>query len=168
MKKGPAILILVGLALLAFLYFSPVTPSSPKSGTTEESGSHSESASEGLTPDQRVDEAVMKLESGELPPMQAILQIRAVADEHPENVKANFTLGLMSLQTSQYEKAIGRFEKVLEQQPQNTDAHRLLARAHLNLGDSARASESLQRAYETAVPEQKQEIDQQLKELRVN
>ena len=75
----------------------------------------------------------------------------------------------MSIQTGQFDKAVGRFEKVLELEPQNTDAHRFLAQAYMNSGDSARARESLEKAYETATdPDQKQQIDQELKELRAN
>ena len=170
MKKGPVLLILVGLALLAFLYFLPVTPSGSTQATAdEETATTPAQDSEELSPDEKVDEALRKLQSGELPPMQAILQIRSVADEYPENVKANFTLGVMSIQTGQFDKAVGRFEKVLELEPQNTDAHRFLAQAYMNSGDSARARESLEKAYETATdPDQKQQIDQELKELRAN
>mgnify|MGYP000297745364 CR=1 FL=1 len=167
MKKGPAILVLVGLALLSFLYFLPVTPPE-NSGLKPEANTEATSDDDALSPDEKVEVALQKLQSGELPPMQAILQIRAVADEHPENVKANFTLGVMSIQTGQYDKAIGRFEKVLEQEPENSEAHRLMATAALQLGDTTHAVEHLEKAGETVTPEMQAGIEQQLKELRVN
>ncbi len=141
MKKGPIILVVLGLGLLALLYFAPVTPSS--GGVQEEETSvEGETEQAELTPDQRVDDAIQKLESGEVPPMQSILKIRAVAEEFPDNVKANFTLGLMSIQTGQFEKAVNRFKSVLRVQPNNTDAMQFMASSQLRLGDTISAKEN--------------------------
>ena len=96
--------------------------------------------------DSLVDEALRQLESGELPPMQAVLSIRDISDRFPENIKANFTLGVMSMQTGQFEKAEDRFSKVLNQDDQNLDAHLLFARAKLFGGDTNSALNSLESA----------------------
>lgn len=141
MKIGPIILILLGLGLVTFLYLSPVVPAGEEKASSIEEVTH-----KGLSPEQRVDEAIRQLESGELPPMQAILKIRDVANEYPKNVKANFTLGLMSMQTGQYEKAVGRFETVLQVQTENVDAMQFLAQAYLNLGDTNTAKENYSKA----------------------
>ena len=112
MKKGPVILVITGLALTAALVFSPVTPevenavANPNEAKAEDHDhadhDHTHEGNDHLSAvDQQVDSLLLKLQSGELPPMQAVMQIRDIAEEHPENLKAQFTLGLMSMQTGQ-------------------------------------------------------------------
>ncbi len=148
MKKGLVILILSGIALLAFLYFSPVSPSASDSAATASTEETEEQTEDNLSPEQQVDEALRLMQSGELPPMQAILKIRDVAENYPGNVKANLTLGNFSMQTAQFDKAIERFTTVLEQQPENGIVHRLLAEAYLRNGDTAKAQQSFDKALE--------------------
>lgn len=133
------------MLLLAFLYMSPVTPAE-ETAVTETSVATEESNTETANPDALVDEALRQLQTGEVPPMQGILKIREVAEKYPGNVKANFTLGMLSMQTGQYIKAVGRFETVLETQPENADAWRMLAEAQLNVGDTTTAKESFAKA----------------------
>ncbi|MBX7241232.1 MAG: tetratricopeptide repeat protein [Bacteroidia bacterium] len=54
--------------------------------------------------------------------MRGILTIRKVTEINPENVEAQFQLGLRSLQTGQYEKAEARFAKVVSIEPENWEA----------------------------------------------
>lgn len=53
-------------------------------------------------------------------PMQGIFMLRDVADKNPNHVLAQHNLGILSMQTGQFEKAVKRFEKVLTLKPQNT------------------------------------------------
>lgn len=53
-------------------------------------------------------------------PMQGIFMLRDVADKNPTHVLAQHNLGILSMQTGQYEKAVKRFEKVLSLNPDNT------------------------------------------------
>jgi len=108
---------------------------------------HSETNSYSVA-DSLVQDALNKMQSGELPPMQAVLAIRDISERFPENIMANFTLGLMSMQTAQYEKAIDRFQKVLDQDEQYADAHLLLARARAAYGDTSQALDGLNHALE--------------------
>jgi len=125
---------------------SPVTPAA-EATVPETSVESNEVATEAAeNPDAMVDEALRQLQTGEVPPMQGILKIREVAEKYPGNVKANFTLGMLSMQTGQYAKAVGRFETVLEAQPENADAWRLLAESQLQIGDTVNAKESLAKA----------------------
>lgn len=132
-------------------------PRSPQSTVIEDEHEHGTTEHE-TTPelqetyslaDSLVDDALQKMQSGALPPMQAVLSIRDIAERFPENIKANFTLGLMSMQTAQFDKALERFQTVLEQDPLNGDAHLLLARARVALGDTSAATEGLNHALET-------------------
>lgn len=133
------------MLLLAFLYMSPVAP--PQEATVPEAPvANEEVNTEAVDPDALVDEALRQLQTGEVPPMQGILKIREVAEKYPGNVKANFTLGMLSMQTGQYIKAVARFETVLETQPEYAQAWRMLAEAQLNVGDTTSAKESFTKA----------------------
>lgn len=144
MKKGIFILAFLGVVLVAFFYMSPVTPSSATQDNEAEVAD--ETTQEQLSPEEQVDEALRQLNSGELPPMQAVLKIRDVAEKYPGNVKANFTLGEFSMQTGQYDKAVGRFETVVEQQPEYGQAWKLLSEAQLKSGDTTQAQQSFEKA----------------------
>ncbi len=175
MKTGPAILTLAGILIVAALMFMPRSPQ-----TEEVTSEHNHGEAEHETAastlentyslaDSLVDDALEKMQSGALPPMQAVLSIRDISERFPENVKANFTLGLMSMQTSQFEKALDRFNKVLAQDPNNGDAHLLLARAQLALGDSTAAIEGLNHALETLSNEEtKNAIREELASINNN
>lgn len=167
MRKGPAILIVIGLGLLAFLYFSPVTPSSQPSQEEEVQEDVPPQNDQQASVDQQVDEALEQLQSGTVPPMQAILKIRELADAHPENVKANFTLGSLSMQTAQYDKAVSRFEKVLKVEPDNASALQLRAKAFSFTGDTTAAIEDYQKALLLVTEEsQKESINRELQSLK--
>jgi len=163
MKKGPAITVVFGLVLLAFLYFSPVVPKA-ETPVVEAEAKEEISQSE-PTPDEIVEQALEELRSGTTPPMQAILKIRKVAEDYPGNVKANFTLGLLSMQTAQYDKAITRFLTVTENSPDDVDAHRLLAQAYLNSGDTTTAMNTYKKALNMAEGATKTEIEEEIKNL---
>lgn len=149
MKKGPAILILLAILISGALYLMPTSASQADNSELEaEQEEHDHSSDQGFVSqaDSLVDDALRKLESGELPPMQAVMTIADVAKKFPENVKANFTLGVMSMQTGQYSKALDRFKTVIEQDPQNGDAYLLYARSQMFLGDSTAAKSVLEEA----------------------
>lgn len=144
MKKGHVILILIGLALLAFLYFSPVTPSSTDSD--EAVVDQAITSPDDMDPDLRVDEALGELQDGSVPPMQAIMKIRAVAEEHPNNQKAQLTLGLLSLQTAQFSNAVIRFSNLIALDSLNGESWRFLAEAKLGSGDTVEARNDFEKA----------------------
>lgn len=144
MKKGLVILVLLGLALLAFLYFSPVTPSS--ADAVEETADETSAIPETIGPDMLVDEALSELQDGTAPPMQAIMKIRKVAEEHPENQKAQLTLGLLSLQTSQYANAVNRFSNLVALDSLNGESWKFLAEAKLGSGDTVQARNDFEKA----------------------
>jgi cytochrome c-type biogenesis protein CcmH/NrfG len=164
LKKGLVILVFLGVVLAAFVYMSPVTPevTTPEA---EEETHHTEDTQE-ISPEQQVDEALRQLTNGEIPPMQGILKIRDVADKYPGNVKANFTLGTLSMQTGQYDKAIERFQTVLEKQPENGQVWKLLAQAHLGAGDTTQAKQSFDKALDLVDETTANAFREELKELK--
>tara|TARA_B000000460_G_C21171443_1_gene245635 strand:- start:16 stop:465 length:450 start_codon:yes stop_codon:yes gene_type:complete len=140
MKKGPAILVLSGLAILIALSCALVTPKEDTGATDTDL-----TQDEAHDPDAEIDKALSQLQSGEVAPMQAVLTIRNIAEEHPENLKAQYTLGMLSIQSGQYDKAIGRFEKVLQIDSTQADAYSFLAQAYTQLGDTASANNIMKR-----------------------
>lgn len=85
-----------------------------------------------------------------VPPMQGILLLRKVGDEHPENVSAQLNLGRLSMESGQIEKALPRLEAVialpLATRQDKLEAHYLLADAQRRLGNSSAAIEQLEKA----------------------
>jgi Tfp pilus assembly protein PilF len=158
LKKGPIIIVSIGVVITLLLWFSPVTPGGTETASDADKASTGQSVADSL-----VEDALQKMESGALPPMQAVLTIRDIAERFPDNVKANFTLGVMSLQTNQLDKAIQRFQKVIESDNEHMEARRLLANTYLNAGDTATALSSIEKAIEIAPSEETIKAFEQLK-----
>lgn len=76
--------------------------------------------------------------------MQGIMTIRKVLDINPDNVEASFQLGVFSVQTGQFDKAVQRFEKVISLDPENYPALYELARSQYQLGNVDSARQHLQ------------------------
>ncbi len=123
-KTGPIILISVGVLLTVLLYLAPRT--ALKETTPE--------VTQTSSVDELIDEAIEKVRGDA--PMEGIMSLRQIAEEHPNNPKAQFYLGLFSIQSGQYEKAVERFRKVVELDPNNVDAYRFLGDSHRSLGDT--------------------------------
>jgi tetratricopeptide (TPR) repeat protein len=72
-------------------------------------------------------------------PMQGIMMIREVAERDPENMYAQFMLGLGGMISGQFDKAIDRLLKVVHHQPNNVEAILMLAEAYERQNDKANA-----------------------------
>lgn len=138
MKKGPIITVLVFGLLSAGLYFSPITPS----GVNEEKTAE-ELQKEDL--DNKVEEAVLMIQTAEGAPMAGIAKLKEVLEVDPNHVEANFWLGEFSLTTGQFQKAVPRFEKILEVQPYNADVVKRLATTFAQLQENEKAKNVLQK-----------------------
>lgn len=167
MKSGTIIVILAGIGIVVLLLLIPRSPSG--TATEGEADIQPQSQTEQETSqDDKLDDILRKMESGELPPMQAVLQIRDFAEAHPENVRAQFTLGLMSMQTGQYEKAVERFDKVVTLDADYGEAYLMKARAHLALKDTAQARSNFNEALNRADEETRTSIEKELDQLELN
>lgn len=71
--------------------------------------------------------------------MQGVQLLLGITREKPDDVPANLMLGKLSVQSGQFDKAIGRFETVLKVQPKNREALYFLAEAYKGKGDKAKA-----------------------------
>ena len=60
-------------------------------------------------------------------------------EEDPYNEEALVNLGILSIQSGQFNKAIERFEKLLKNHPENIQAEFYLALSFMNNGQKAKA-----------------------------
>jgi tetratricopeptide (TPR) repeat protein len=81
-------------------------------------------------------------------PMQGIGILKAVLKDDPKNETAIYQLGVLSLQSSQYEKALDRFKELVKVNPSNANAHYYMGVAYDNLGKNEEAIKALEKAKE--------------------
>jgi tetratricopeptide (TPR) repeat protein len=83
-------------------------------------------------------------------PMQGILKLRDLAGKHPENMFVAYQLGVLSFQSGQYDKAIGRFQTVTEKDPGNVNAWFFLAQSLQQTGKKAEALQAVEKGMKLA------------------
>jgi len=100
-------------------------------------------------------------------PMEGILKIRAIAEKNPNNVFAQFMLGFGGMVSGQNDKAIERFLKVTEIDPQNSEAIFLLAELYERGGDKKKAVEWYEKGKKYVEnPELMKALDEKIKTLK--
>lgn len=77
-------------------------------------------------------------------PMKGILMLLELNKQYPENTQVLLQLGRLALGTNQYDKAVERLTKVLQLQPENKEAHCLLADVYTRMGDQQKANEEIE------------------------
>lgn len=73
-------------------------------------------------------------------------ELNRTVDLAPQNWKAQLDLGNVLLAAKEYGEAEGKAKLVLEAEPQNVDAHTLLAKVMAALGDSRGSLDEMQQA----------------------
>jgi tetratricopeptide (TPR) repeat protein len=100
-------------------------------------------------------------------PMRGVMLLRGITEKNPDDVSANMLLGRMSIQSGQYDKAVKRFETVLNKEPGNSEAVYFLAQSYEGLGNKAKAIELLKKCKELVnKPDFSREIDQHINSLK--
>src|SRR5690554_5198866 len=130
-KVGPIIAIVVAGGLVVALSTSPRTAIAPEEDS-EMSQMDTSTASHSDI-DAAIQAAVEKINSGA--PMEGIMEIREIAETHPNDPRPQFYLGMFSIQSGQFDKAVARFERVLELDPNAVDAYRWLGESYASMGD---------------------------------
>lgn len=98
-------------------------------------------------------------------PMQGIQLLREVVQVDPENVNANLNLGLFSMKSGQYDKAVSRFETVVKKSP-SAENYAMLAESYEQSGDKENAIKALKKAKEYIIdPQILQGVDDYIKKL---
>lgn len=102
-------------------------------------------------------------------PMQGILKLRALAEEHPENEFVQYNMGILSYQSQQYDKAESRFAKVVAINPKSVNGYFYLALSQKELGKKSEAIKNFKKAAELDKSEEIQtSVKEQLAELQNN
>ena len=102
-------------------------------------------------------------------PMQGIMLLREVLAADPDNQEAMYQLGILSMQSNQYDKAAGRFEQILAKHPDNTQARFYLGLAYKELGRADQARQELERVRNTDPdPAVQATVKDYLAELKTN
>lgn len=99
-------------------------------------------------------------------PMTGILMLREVLDKDPENEDALFNLGVLSMQTRQFNKAAERFEKLVAINSDNMQARFYLGVCYTEMKEKKKAREQFEWVKKiTSDPEVINTVDEYLKEL---
>lgn len=72
-------------------------------------------------------------------PMQGITMLREVLTEDPKNEFALFNMGMLSIQSSQYTRAVDYLQRLIEVNPNHLQGQLLLGVAYMNSGDKTKA-----------------------------
>jgi tetratricopeptide (TPR) repeat protein len=99
-------------------------------------------------------------------PMEGIQLLLGVVKEDPKNVKANLNLGLFSMKSGQFDKAVDRFKTVIAVKP-DAEAWFYLASSYENQGMVDEAISAYQKCKDLAAdPSLGQFVDRKIKELK--
>ena len=72
-------------------------------------------------------------------PMRGIAMLREILDQDPQNEAAIYNMGLLSLQSGQYDKAAERFEQLIRINAQNIQGQFYLGLSYYELGERDKA-----------------------------
>jgi len=128
-KRSPFIAIVLGLVLALYIYSSSVRPKRPP-------------IKKELSVTEQIQEALSNIQDADNPQsqMKGILQMRSLSEKYPKNADLQWNMGLFSIQSGQYEKAVARFEKVINIDAKRLDAYMQLAMSYLALQDTSAAT----------------------------
>lgn len=100
-------------------------------------------------------------------PMQGILMLREVLTVDAKNETALFNLGMLSVQSGQYENAIERLNVLVGINPQHIQAQLLLGVAYMQTGNNAKAKSQFEKVKDMDKdPAVQATVDSYLKDLK--
>ena len=155
MKRSPLIAIILGLVLALYVYISSVRPNRP-------------SLKKELSITEQIQVALSNIQDADNPQsqMKGILQMRSLSEKYPENADLQWNMGLFSIQSGQYEKAVARFEKVINIDAQRLDAYVQLAMSYIELKDTIAATNVLISLIDKSVGDTKKNAEEMLEKLK--
>jgi Flp pilus assembly protein TadD len=96
-----------------------------------------------------------------------VVILREIIKADPKNKEALYSLGLMSIQSNQLDKAVGRFEEILKYYPDDAGAHFYLGICYQNLEQKQKARDYFLKAKALNKDAAFQaSVDEYLKELK--
>lgn len=104
---------------------------------------------------------------GSSAPMQGISLLREVLAENPKNEPALFNMGMLSVQSGQFKKAVEWLTKLAEVNPNNIEGQMLLGVALAGFGDKEKARAQYEHTKSLSNdPAVQQQLDQYIKDLK--
>ena len=133
-KKSPLVAIILALTLGLYIYTSSVNPKIPME------------QKQTLTLSEQIKEASLKIKNADSPEaqMRGILQLRNLSEKYPENPDLHWLMGMFSIQSSQFQKAIERFKNVIKLDSTRKEANIQLAVSYIAIDDTINARSVLQ------------------------
>ena len=101
-------------------------------------------------------------------PMQGIMLLREVVAKNPNHEMAQFNLGILSVKSQQYDKAVERFQHVLEINSANKEARFMLARTYSAMGNKEQALKNLKMIRETEDSRLNEEVNNLINQINNN
>jgi Flp pilus assembly protein TadD len=99
--------------------------------------------------------------------MQGITMLREVLKDDPKNESAMFNLGMLSIQSGQYERAVERLKELIEINPNHVQGQLLLGIAYMNLKDNRSAREQFEKVKKmNSDPAVQATVDSYIKDLK--
>lgn len=98
-------------------------------------------------------------------PMKGIMLLREVVTENPDHEMAQYNLGMLSVKSGQLDKAVERFNKVLEINPGRVEVNFYLGQVYLQQGDTAKAITTLE-AFIRKAPYDVSDVIKMVEELK--
>lgn len=117
------------MAIGAAIYFAPRSPKAPEEAELIDSVGTS-TTPEYASLDEKVEAAVTIIRASSGAPMAGIQMLREVIVEDPNHLAAHYFLGEFSVMSGQYDKAIERFQTVMEIDSLNLPGLRYLCIAY--------------------------------------
>lgn len=85
------------------------------------------------------------LVSGTNAPMEGIMMLREIDAQYPDNIQVNLELGRFSVMSGQMDKALERFDRVLQKDSLNLQARYMKAQTYLGMQDTLGAITQLEK-----------------------
>jgi cytochrome c-type biogenesis protein CcmH/NrfG len=99
--------------------------------------------------------------------MQGITMLREVLAKDPDNELALFNMGMLSIQSGQFERAVERLQQLVNINPAHIQGQLLLGIALMNSGNSAKAKEQFEKVKQMdRDPAVQATVDSYLKDLK--
>ena len=94
------------------------------------------------------------------------MMLREMDAENPDNIRINLELGKFSVMSGQFDKALERFDRVLQKDSLNLQARYMRAQSFLGIQDTAKAVMELETLKsQTTDPTLIEQVDNEIKNL---
>jgi outer membrane protein len=99
-------------------------------------------------------------------PMTGVRMLKEVVKEDPDNEEALYNLGILSIQSKQFNKAVERFEVILKNNPDHLEAQFRIGYSYMMLGEKQKARDAFEKVKKLSQdPQVQSTVDTYIKEL---